>query len=190
MSKKGELIMENKEINDNITAREQLVSTTSENVILENLSRLREMISYNGSNIIWLYPKDLIKIYNKMLESMGRVNYITEEYVIQFEWELSKIFSIANADENKLNNLFKLICECCYKVANIPNLPTKMYGGQFSAVVFLTLCKLNGYRLNIKSYEIQSVFEAVACHTLDCEEFYLIMSKIKNRGIILSDDNY
>ena len=118
----------------------------------------------------WITVKEALEIYNKLECEIGisktNVNYVDLDYAIN-----RPIVDVVGTPKK---SQFSRICECAYMISNyIPNRSAI----QFSATIFLTLCKLNEFDMKFEVGEIYDIFIELYENQMTLEEFEQIMVK-------------
>ena len=115
----------------------------------------------------WINVDEAMQIYTNLLE-IGGTFKITNK--VDFENAIkSPRMRIVGAPEK---SDFSMICECAYKLYHCVS---DTVAAQFSATIFMLLCRLNNIYTIFEIGDISDIFPRIAKYEISCDEFEKIM---------------
>lgn len=115
----------------------------------------------------WINVDEAMQIYRNLL-NIGGTFQITNE----LDFERAIINPRMNLVGIPKKSDFRMICECAY---NLYHCVSETVAAQYSATIFMLLCKLNGIVTQFEIGEITDIFPKIRNYQISCDEFEKLM---------------
>jgi hypothetical protein len=150
------------------------------NPVIDNLSK--EIINHQKREFIcmllgknpkipdnpkWINIDEALQIYRNLLDVCGVFHIVSQQ---DLNYALSKpLMDIAGVP---IKSVFTRICECAY---GIYHCASETVAAQYSATIFILLCKLNNVNIKFEIGDIADIFPRIKHYSISCAEFEKIM---------------